>query len=350
MSQLRANVAANVATLTAAVNLRANIADPIFTGVPQAPTAPAAVANGQLATTAYVTRAVETLNVATTAVMVTKAPLISPALTGVPTAPTASYLQNTTQIATTAFVQSVASNLNTQLTSNAAVQGAQIQLRATIASPAFTGTPTAPTPAGQDSSSSIATTAFTMGEISRLRTSVQTLLDLKSNLNSPTFTGDPRAPTPTYPVDSTGYTKIATAEYVQIVRDGITASLNSGTTALTSAIALKADKNSPILTGTPLSVTPPAGDNTTKIATTAFVQGELSALTYLAPKASPALTGLPTAPTPPAGTNNTLIATTEFVQAAVTGVNTLWQGAHRYVSTATPLAGQGVDGDVWFQV
>jgi hypothetical protein len=137
---------------------------------------------------------------------------------------------------------------------------------------------------------------------------------------------------------------------VQIVRDGITASLSSGTSALTSAIALKADKNSPIFTGTPLSVTPPAGDNTTKIATTAFVQGELSALTYLAPKASPALTGLPTAPTPPAGTNNTLIATTEFVQAAVTGVNTLWQGAHRYVSTATPLAGQGVDGDVWFQV
>lgn len=350
VGQLRANVAANVATLTDAINLRANIANPVFTGVPLAPTAAVETASTQIATTAFVTRAVENLNVATTAVMVTKAPLLSPALTGVPTAPTASYLQNTTQIATTAFVQAVATNLNTVLTANAAVQGAAIALRATIASPAFTGTPTAPTPTGQDSSSRIATTAFTMGEISRLNTSVQTILDLKANLNSPTLTGDPRSVSPEYPIEPADYTKIATAGLVEQVRRAVVANVNAGSDAIYTAINLKADKASPVFTGTPLSVTPPPADNTTKIATTAYVQTELQALTYLAPKASPALTGLPTAPTQPAGTNNTLIATTAFVQATVTGSTTLWQGARRYVSTATPLVGQGIDGDVWFQV
>ena len=350
MSQLRSNVAANVATLTAAVNLRANIADPVFTGVPLAPTAVASVNSTQIATTAYVTRAVETLNVATTAVIVTKAPLLSANLTGIPTAPTASRLTNTTQIATTEFVQAVATNLDTTLTANAAVQDAQILLRAYIASPAFTGTPTAPTPTGQDSSSRIATTAFTMGEISRLNTSVQAILDLKSNTNSPIFTGDPRSISPAYPIEPADYTKIATAGLVEQVRRAVVANVDSGSDSIYAAIGLKADKASPVFTGTPLSVTPPAADNTTKIATTAFVQSELKALSYLAPKASPALTGIPTAPTPAAGDNSTKIATTEFIQTAITGTNTLWQGAHRYVSTSTPLAGQGIDGDVWFQV
>ena len=40
-----------------------------------------------------------------------KAPLASPALTGTPTAPTAAQGTNTTQIATTAFVQANVSNL-----------------------------------------------------------------------------------------------------------------------------------------------------------------------------------------------------------------------------------------------
>ena len=43
--------------------------------------------------------------------------------------------------------------------------------------------------------------------------------------------------------------------------------------ALQSALLLKANINSPALTGTPTSVTPSAGDNSSKIATTAFVTG-----------------------------------------------------------------------------
>ena len=44
------------------------------------------------------------------------------------------------------------------------------------------------------------------------------------------------------------------------------------------AVATKADINSPSFTGTPTAPTPSAGDNTTKIATTAFVQATLQAV------------------------------------------------------------------------
>jgi len=59
-------------------------------------------------------------------------------------------------------------------------------------------------------------------------------------------------------------------------------------------------------------------DNSTNIATTAYVQANVSTIntnltTNYAPKASPALTGTPTAPTATNGTNTTQIATTAFV-------------------------------------
>jgi hypothetical protein len=75
------------------------------------------------------------------------APINSPALTGTPTAPTASpATTNTTQIATTAFVQ--------------AALTAALSIYAKLASPVFSGSPTAPTPPLTDSSLRLATTAF----------------------------------------------------------------------------------------------------------------------------------------------------------------------------------------------
>lgn len=71
-----------------------------------------------------------------------RAPLASPAFTGTPTAPTASAATSTTQLATTAFV-TTADNL-----------------KANIASPTFTGTPAAPTAAGGTNTTQLATTAF----------------------------------------------------------------------------------------------------------------------------------------------------------------------------------------------
>jgi hypothetical protein len=68
-------------------------------------------------------------------------------------------------------------------------------------------------------------------------------------------------------------------------------------------------------------------DSSYRVATTNWVQGELSgyldtstASTTYAPLASPALTGTPTAPTAGSGTNSTQIATTAYVDSAVSGI------------------------------
>jgi hypothetical protein len=55
------------------------------------------------------------------------------------------------------------------------------------------------------------------------------------------------------------------------------AEIDTEFTAIASAIASKADINSPALTGTPTAPTAAAGTNTTQVATTAFVTAALSA-------------------------------------------------------------------------
>ena len=88
---------------------------------------------------------------------------------------------------------------------------------------------------------------------------------------------------------------------------------------------------------TPTAPTPSTSDNSTTLATTAYVKSNLSSylttssaastyatqssLSAYAPLASPALTGTPTAPTATTGTNTTQIATTAFVQNSLSGVN-----------------------------
>lgn len=69
---------------------------------------------------------------------------------------------------------------------------------------------------------------------------------------------------------------------------------------------------SPHFSGVPTAPTPAVGDNSTKIATTAFVHGIGGGF---APINSPNFTGTPTAPTPAAGSANNDIATTSFVAA-----------------------------------
>ena len=82
----------------------------------------------------------------------------------------------------------------------------QIDLKAPLASPTFTGTPTLPTgtiattQAAADSTTAVATTAF-----------VTTADNLKADLASPTFTGTPAAPTATA---GTSTTQVATTAFV----------------------------------------------------------------------------------------------------------------------------------------
>lgn len=79
--------------------------------------------------------------------------------------------------------------------------------------------------------------------------------------------------------------------------------------------------------GAATATAPAASDNSDRVATTGWLQGELggyltataAAATY-APTNSPELTGVPTAPTAGAGTNSTQLATTAYVDGAVSSL------------------------------
>ena len=105
----------------------------------------------------------------------------------------------------------------------------------------------------------------------------------KANIASPTFTGTPTAPTPTLGDNST---KLATTAYVDAqvsagVQDASTTVSGkiqlagdlggSATSPTVPSLTLKAPLESPTFTGTPRALTPILGDNSTKLATTAFV-------------------------------------------------------------------------------
>ena len=131
-----------------------------------------------------------------------KAPLASPALRGTPTAPTAAAGTNTTQLATTAFV--TASNTAqlatvTPLMNGTAAIGASTLVarqdhvhpidtsRAPLASPTFTGTPTAPTAAAGTNTTQIATTAFVvaLNAVTVKITGDQTIAGVKTFSSNP---------------------------------------------------------------------------------------------------------------------------------------------------------------------
>lgn len=124
-------------------------------------------------------------------------------------------------------------------------------------------------------------------------------------------------PTTTTQLASDDSTRIATTAFVQDVidalRNGVSAAFDT-LAEIETALNLKATIASPTFTGDPKAPTPAADDNDTSIATTAYVQTELL---DFAPKASPTFTGNPVAPTPSFGDNDTSIATTAFVQAAL---------------------------------
>lgn len=108
---------------------------------------------------------------------------------------------------------------------------------APLASPAFTGTPTAPTAAVDTNSTRLATTAFVLGQAAS---------------EAPAMDGSAAAG---------ASTRYARADHVH------------------PSDTSRAPLASPALTGTPTAPTPAAGDNSTKIATTAFVATALSRAT-----------------------------------------------------------------------
>jgi hypothetical protein len=355
----------------------APLANPIFTGIPAAPTAVLHNSSTQLATTAYVQGelaalpppGVSSFNTRTGAIVLTTAdvtgaggaPTASPALTGVPTAPTAAAADSSTTLATTAFVHGAISALGTTVQSFNGRTGAITLLGndisaaggALLAGPAFTGAPTTPTATVGTSTTQIASTAFVQAAIASMAAGVTsfntrtgaitlTLADVTgaggAPLASPGLSGVPTAPTA---AQTSNDTTLATTAFVKsAIAAGGVASFNSRTGAVTlqandvSAVggALLAG---PAFTGVPTAPTAAANTNTTQLATTAFVMAQLAttggvtsfngragAVTLSladvtgaggAPLAGPAFTGVPSAPTAAAGTNTTQLATTAFV-------------------------------------
>ena len=348
---------------------------PNFTGYPTAPTAATGASDGQIATTAFVMNAVAdsvtgvaSFNGRTGIVTLTGGDItgaggaltVSPVFTGTPQGPTAAPGTTSTQLATTAFVMNALGGVGVETFNGRAgnvvlttgdITGAG---GAPIASAALTGVPTAPTAAPATSTTQIATTAFVMNQLAtggvtsfNTRTGAITLLasDISAaggaTLVSPIFTGVPQAPTA---APSTSTAQLATCAFVAAAIAGAVSSFNgrTGAITLTSAdisAAGGAPINSPTFTGTPRATTPTAGDNSTALATTAYVlaaiaagsgvstfNGRAGAVTLSgadvsaaggALLVSPAFSGIPTAPTAAANTSTTQLATTAYVMNAL---------------------------------
>jgi hypothetical protein len=70
-----------------------------------------------------------------------------------------------------------------------------------------------------------------------------------------------------------------------------------------------------------------------------------------APLADPQFTGAPTSTTAETVDNSTRIATTAFVKSAlVVSDSAKWQGSNKYISNILPTGTDGIDGDFWFQI
>lgn len=147
------------------------------------------------------------------------------------------------------------------------------------------------------------------------KSQVDTLLGAKAPLASPALSGSPTAPTP---VAGTNSTQIATTAFVNTAIAGFGAGDMAKSTYDTNndgkVDAAEIADAAPWagITGKPTSFTPASHSHPIS-----QVTGLQTALDAKAPLASPVLSGTPTAPTAAAGTNTTQLATTAFVAAAI---------------------------------
>jgi len=208
-----------------------------------------------------------------------KAPLASPALTGTPTAPTAAPGTSTTQLATTAFA-AAGFALDEKLANKNAASGY----------------------AGLDASSKLTGSQQVYG----------TAANTAAQGNDARLS-DARTPTAHAASHAAGGTDAVTLTEAQI-------------TNLVADLAAKAALASPALTGTPTAPTAGAGTNTTQIATTAFALTEAALKSGATATSTITTTGTQTALAIPAGTgdliiraNNATLLTLQGIAAGIDG-------------------------------
>ena len=205
IAAVQADVDQNEADADAAIALKADIASPTFTGTPAAPTAGSGTNTTQLATTAFVTAAVADLINAAPGALDTLSELSSAladdpnfatTITNAIAAVQADVDQNevdgdaadsalsariTTLEADPTTAAAVAA-VQADVDQNEADADAALLLKAPLASPALTGTPTAPTAAADTNTTQIATTAYVQTEITDLKGNVPSSLDTLEKL------------------------------------------------------------------------------------------------------------------------------------------------------------------------
>ena len=155
--------------------------------------------------------------------------------------------------------------------------------------------------------------------------------------------------------------------------NAIRANIDTINNQISSLYATKANIASPAFTGTPTAPTLTAGDNSNKLATTAFVANAVSSFdttriynqnsqvvvgatsVQLIVNGSAALTatssGVTLPSTPAQNNNSTQLATTAYVDRADKNYvrNSVRYQPTCYVSDQVPNNSIGVDGDLWFQ-
>ena len=371
--------------INTALAAKAPLASPALTGTPTAPTAAAGTNTTQIATTAFVKSAVDTsasglkifktVTVGDTSIVADSATdtLTLEAGDNVTLTPDATndkvtiaatdttYSEATTDaaglmsaadktklngIATGANKTTVDSSLSS--TSTNPVQNKVINTalgtKAPLASPALTGTPTAPTATAGTNTTQIATTAFVKSAVDTASSAVRSFSKVK--VGSTTVEADSATDTLTLEAgDNVTITPDATNDKVTIAATDTTYS-----EATTSAAGLMSAADKEKLNGIATGANKTTVDSSLSSSSTNPVQNKVinTALSAKAPLASPTFTGTPKAPTAAAGTNTTQIATTAFVKAAV---DTAVSGLYKYkgsVATASDLPTTGnVTGDVW---
>ena len=371
--------------INTALGTKANLASPTFTGTPKAPTAAAGTNTTQIATTAFVKAAVDTsasgLNIFKT-VKIGDTSIVADSATDTLTleagdnvtltpdatndkvtiaATDTTYSEATTSaaglmsaadktklngIATGANKTTVDSSLSS--TSTNPVQNKVINTaltaKAPLASPALTGTPTAPTAAAGTNTTQIATTAFVKNAVD---TSASGLNIFKTiAIGDTSIVADSATDILTLVAgDNITLTPDATNDKVTIAATDTTYS-----EATTAAAGLMSAADKTKLNGIAAGANKTTVDTALSTTSTNPVQNKVinTALGTKAPLASPTFTGTPKAPTAAAGTNTTQIATTAFVKNAV---DTAVSGLYKYkgsVATAGDLPTTGnVTGDVW---
>jgi hypothetical protein len=272
---------------------------------------------------------------------------------------------------------------NAEVDTNFINLDADLDVKANLVSPTFTGVPAAPTASVGTNTTQLATTAFVHAE----RSSTSTLSN--KSLTTPVLTGTAAGSTAGRLGYSGGVLSFGdgTNQKVVVTTDNTQTLTNKIISLANNTITGAAPLESPTFTGVPAAPTASAGTNTTQLATTAFVFAERAAtvtltnktiniasntLTGVAPLASPTFTGTPAAPTASVGTNTTQLATTAFVFAEraatvtltnktltspvityntqIVSTNTTAVASRYYVATATltltlpasPTAGQWV--------